>query len=231
MASRTACYYQMPQYRSCLSQPNESGCYNPLGCFSGGVCYCVFYMHCTTSDGWFEGTLQWHEVSLQTWRGNCISNSEKKTWVYSYIPHLQKVTQVSLDIKTMLILFFDCQGIVLQEFVPPGQVVNQHYFWKVCWKHPEQWWNQDQFIQHDSVLNWTALSVHSGTLKILLCSLILFAHLIWLLVISACFCEWDSGCESVISGMPRRFRSSFWSFYMWFQKVKFSSGRNAGHIA
>jgi hypothetical protein len=111
-------------------------------------------------------------------------------------------------------------------------VVNQHYFWKeVFWKHPEQWWNQDWFIHHDSVLNWFALSVHSGTLKIWLCSLILFAHLIRLLVISACFWEWDSSCESVISMMPQRYRSSFWSFYMQFQKAKFGSGRNAGHIA
>jgi len=215
MTSRTACCHQTPQYQSCLSQSKEFGCYNALDCFSGGVCYCVFYMHSTTSDVWFEGTMHWHEVSLQTWRGNCIRNSENKTWVYSYIPCLQKVMQVSLDIKNML--FFDCLGIVHQEFVPPGQKVNQHYFWKkVCWKHAEQWWNQDQFIHHDSVLNWTALSVHFGTLKIQLCSLILFAHLIWLLVTS-CFWEWDSSCESVISRMPQRFWSSFWSFYMWFQ--------------
>ena len=132
MASRTACCHQMPQYQSCLSQPDVFGCCNPLDFFSGDVCYCV-YMHSTTSDGQFEGTMHWHEVSLQTWRGNCIRNSENKTWVYSYIPRLQKGTQVCLDIKTMLMLFFDCQGIVHQEFVPPGQVVNQHCFWKeVC---------------------------------------------------------------------------------------------------
>jgi len=77
--------------------------------------------------------MHWHEVSLQAWRENCIRNSENKIWVCSYILRLQKVTQVSLDIKTMLMLFFDCQGIVHQEFVPPGQVVNQHYFCKeVC---------------------------------------------------------------------------------------------------
>jgi hypothetical protein len=74
--------------------------------------------------------MHWHEVSLQTWRGNCIRNSENETWVYSYIPRLQKVMQVSLEIKTMLMLFFGCRGIVHQEFVPSGQVVNQHYFWK-----------------------------------------------------------------------------------------------------
>lgn len=111
-ASRIACCHQMPQHQSCLSQSKEYGHYNPLDCFSGGVCYCVLYMQSTTSDGWFEGTMHWHEVSLQTWRGNCIRNSENKTWVYSYIPHLQKVTQVSLEIKTMLMLFFDCQAIV-----------------------------------------------------------------------------------------------------------------------
>jgi hypothetical protein len=104
------------------------------------------------------------------------------------LPHLQKATQVNLDTRSMLMRFFDCQGVVLQEFVPPGQVVNQHYFWKeVCRKHPEQWWNKDRFIHHDSVLNCNALSGHSSTLKMRLCSPILFAHLIWLLVISACF--------------------------------------------
>ena len=31
----------------------------------------------------------------------------------------------------MLIFFFDSQGIVHKEFVPPGQTVNQTFYWEV----------------------------------------------------------------------------------------------------
>jgi len=31
----------------------------------------------------------------------------------------------------MLICFFDSQGIVQKEFVPPGQTVNQTFYWEV----------------------------------------------------------------------------------------------------
>jgi hypothetical protein len=33
-----------------------------------------------------------------------------------------------LNIKNMLVIFFDSEGIVHQEFVPPGQTVDQHYY-------------------------------------------------------------------------------------------------------
>jgi hypothetical protein len=43
---------------------------------------------------------------------------------------------------------FSCEGIANEEFVPPGQTVNQRNYWKVllcltdqvCWKQLEQWW-------------------------------------------------------------------------------------------
>jgi len=34
-------------------------------------------------------------------------------------------------IKSMLICFFDSQGIVHREFEPPGQTVNQTFYWEV----------------------------------------------------------------------------------------------------
>jgi hypothetical protein len=67
----------------------------------------------------------------------------------------------------MLVTSSDCEGTVHQEFVPPGQTVSQHYYWKVskclreqvCQKHPEKWWNQDWFICHNNAQAHTALSV------------------------------------------------------------------------
>jgi FMN phosphatase YigB (HAD superfamily) len=59
--------------------------------------------------------------------------------------------------KSMLVLFFDFEGTLHQEFVPPGQTVNQHYleFLKrlreqIRRKRPERWRNQDWLRHHDN---------------------------------------------------------------------------------
>jgi hypothetical protein len=71
------------------------------------------------------------------------------------------------NIKSMLVIVFDCEGIDHQEFVPPGQTVNQNYHLEVLkhlreqvhQNHLEQWWNQDWLLHHDNVPVHTALSV------------------------------------------------------------------------
>jgi hypothetical protein len=80
-------------------------------------------------------------------------------------PKESKASQV--NIKSMLIIFSDCESIIHQESVPPGQMVNQHYYWEVlqclmkqvCRIHPEWKRNQDWFIHHDNELAHTALSM------------------------------------------------------------------------
>jgi len=67
----------------------------------------------------------------------------------------------------MLIVFFDVQGIVHREFIPPGQTVNQEFYLevlrqfreKVLRKHPELWRLGDWFLHHDNAPAHTALSV------------------------------------------------------------------------
>jgi hypothetical protein len=63
----------------------------------------------------------------------------------------------------VLVIFFDCEGIVHQQFVPPGQTVNQHYCWEVLKRLreqvPERWRNQDWLLHHDKAPAHTALSV------------------------------------------------------------------------
>jgi hypothetical protein len=72
---------------------------------------------------------------------SCIITGDE-TWVYRYDPetklqssqwqspsssHPKKARQVRSNVKMMLIVFFNIQGLVHYEFVPIGKTVNQHY--------------------------------------------------------------------------------------------------------
>ena len=95
---------------------------------------------------------------------NFISNViiGDETWVYGYDPEtkqqslqwklpnsqqLKKACQVHSNVKSMLIIFFDIQGIVHKEFVRPGQTINGKFYCEVLkWlregirhKRPEKW--------------------------------------------------------------------------------------------
>jgi histone-lysine N-methyltransferase SETMAR len=82
--------------------------------------------------------------------------TQDKTWVHCY----DRETSSSLSGTAHPL-------IVHLEFVPPGQTVNQQYYWEVLQhlkepvhrKSQEQWRNQDWFIHHDIALACTALSV------------------------------------------------------------------------
>ena len=67
----------------------------------------------------------------------------------------------------MLIVFFDVRGIVHQEFIPPGQTVNQEFYLDVLRrlrenvrrKRPELWRSGEWFLHQDNAPAHTALSV------------------------------------------------------------------------
>jgi hypothetical protein len=71
------------------------------------------------------------------------------------------------NIKSMLVIFFDCEGTVHQEFVPSGQTVNQHHYLQVMKrlreqvrrKRSERWRNQDWLLHHDNAPAHTASSM------------------------------------------------------------------------
>jgi len=56
---------------------------------------------------------------------------QSQEWHTANSPHSKKVRMSKSKIKSMLICFFDSQGIVHKEFVPPGQTVNQTFYWEV----------------------------------------------------------------------------------------------------
>jgi hypothetical protein len=98
--------------------------------------------------------------------------------------------------KNMLVIFSGCEGIVHQEFVPPGQTVNQHYYLEVLKrlreqvrrKHPERWGNQDWLLHHDNVLaQLLCLCRDFWPLKTWLWPPTFLTRLIWPLAMSSCF--------------------------------------------
>jgi len=69
-------------------------------------------------------------------------------------------------LRSCWLVFFNANGIVHKEFVPPGQTVNQQFYLEVLKrlrdsvreKRPEMWSSGDWFLHHDNATAHTALS-------------------------------------------------------------------------
>ena len=78
----------------------------------------------------------------------------------SCVSKTQKSTYAKSKLKTMLICFFDQEGIVHREFVPPRMKVNADFYYdllrrlreNVRHKRPQKWQNQKLIIHHDNAL-------------------------------------------------------------------------------
>ena len=102
-----------------------------------------------------------------------------ETWVYDYDPETKqqlsqwkspnsprpkKARQVRSNVKSIL-FFCDIQGIVRNEFVPPGQTVNGNFYCEVLkrlrqgirLKRPDKWKKNNWFLHHDNVPAHTPL--------------------------------------------------------------------------
>uniref|UniRef100_A0A2S2Q787 Mariner Mos1 transposase n=1 Tax=Sipha flava TaxID=143950 RepID=A0A2S2Q787_9HEMI len=111
---------------------------------------------------------------------NIITGDE--TWVYSYdrekklqssqwetkfSPQPKKAHQVRSSVKTMLIVFYDIEGIFHYEFVSRGQIVNQVFYKDVLIrlqerirkKRPEKWRSEIWYLHHDNAPTHSALSI------------------------------------------------------------------------
>ena len=105
---------------------------------------------------------------------NFISNinTGDKSWVFGYDAEtkqqssqwktptslrLKKAQQVRSNVKSTLIIFFDIQGIMLKESVPPGQTVNWKLYCDVLrWLRENIWhkcpdkWHNSWVLHHDN---------------------------------------------------------------------------------
>ncbi|KAJ4438725.1 hypothetical protein ANN_14672 [Periplaneta americana] len=73
------------------------------------------------------------------------SKQASSQWKTPNSPRPKKAHQVRSNVKTMLICFFDVNGIVHKEFILPGQTVNQHFYLDVSSKEGrEQFENESR---------------------------------------------------------------------------------------
>ncbi|KAL4131595.1 hypothetical protein QTP88_008888 [Uroleucon formosanum] len=95
------------------------------------------------------------------------TKAQSSQWKTKFSPRPKKARQVRSSVKTMLIVFFDIEGIVHYEFVPHGQTVNQVFYKdvlmrlreKIRKKCPEKWRTETWFLHHDNAPAHSALSI------------------------------------------------------------------------
>ena len=98
-----------------------------------------------------------------------------ESWVYGYDsetkqqssqwkrpdePRTKKTRQSRSHVKSMLIIFFDCEGVAHYEFAPRGQTINKEYYVEVLKRlrdavrrnRPCFWSSGDWLLHHDNAL-------------------------------------------------------------------------------
>nr|CAI5830179.1 unnamed protein product [Callosobruchus analis] len=101
------------------------------------------------------------------------TKQQSSQWMALGSPRPKKARQVKSNLKTLLICFFDCRGVVHAEFVPSGQTVNQQFYLdvlkrlreKISRKRADIWRTGDWFFHHDNAPAHTALSIRQFLTK------------------------------------------------------------------
>ena len=126
-----------------------------------------------------EEILQQLEVN-EDFLSNVITGDE--SWIFQYDPETKrqsrqwkspssprprKARMCKSKIKVMLIVFFDCKGLVHYEFVPIGQTVNQDFYKavlvrlmeKIRRKRRDLWESKQWLLHHDNAPAHSALTI------------------------------------------------------------------------
>jgi transposase len=96
----------------------------------------------------------------ETWVYGCDveTKAHSSQWVGQGSPRPKKARMSQSNLKVMLVVFFDWQGVIHYEFVPRGQTVNnelyvavlKHLREAVRRKRPQLWTNQSWVLHHDN---------------------------------------------------------------------------------
>jgi hypothetical protein len=95
------------------------------------------------------------------------TKQQSSPWKCPSSPRSKKARQVKSNVKPMLICFFDIDGIIHKEYVPPGQTVNAKFYCDVLMrlredmrrKRPGKWRTNNWVLHHDKTSAHTALAV------------------------------------------------------------------------
>jgi hypothetical protein len=98
---------------------------------------------------------------------NPDTKQQSSQWKCPSSPRPKKARQVKSNVKSMLICFFDTDGIIHNKFVPPGQTVNAKFYCNVLrWlredmrqKRPGKWRTNNWVLHHDNAPAHTTLAV------------------------------------------------------------------------
>ena len=96
-----------------------------------------------------------------------MTPQQSSEWVGETSPRPKKLKFQKFSIKTMLIIFFDPQGVVHKEFVPEGKTVNAEFYKGVMDRllrciqrvHPAAFCWRDFFLLHNNAPAHKAASV------------------------------------------------------------------------
>jgi len=87
-------------------------------------------------------------------------------WHTSSSPRPKKSRHIKSKEKVILIAFFDIDGVVHHEFVPPAQTVNGHFYVQVLqslrdavWRKWHDKWRGEWFLRHNNAPSHTSLFV------------------------------------------------------------------------
>ena len=86
------------------------------------------------------------------------TKAQSSQWVGQGSPRPKKARMSRSNMKVMMVVFFDWQGVIHYEFVPRGQTVNKEFYLAVLKrlreavrrKRPQLWTNQSWVLHHDN---------------------------------------------------------------------------------
>jgi hypothetical protein len=71
-----------------------------------------------------------------------------------------KVRLVKINVKSLLFCFFNIDGIICKESIPPGQTVNAKFYCDVLRrKQPDKWRTDNWVLHHNKAPTHTTLAV------------------------------------------------------------------------
>ena len=89
---------------------------------------------------------------------NVETKAQSSQWVGQESPRPKKAQMIRSNMKVMMAIFFNWQGVIHYEFVPRGQTVNKAFYLAVlkrlreavCRKRPQLWTNQSWVLHHNA---------------------------------------------------------------------------------
>ncbi|GAB1860480.1 Histone-lysine n-methyltransferase setmar-like protein [Camponotus japonicus] len=101
------------------------------------------------------------------------TKAQSSQWKQSDEPRPKKARQVRSNVKVLLTVFFDYNGVVHHEFLPQGRTVNKQYYLEVMRrlreairkKRPNLWKDNSWLLHHDNAPAHTSLLVSSFLAK------------------------------------------------------------------